>query len=85
MNQINQDLQASHQILSLLERSKSQSEGILDRLSGAFAIVDGEGRILRTNFGLAQMMSRGPEEVIGMKVGELFRRESSQILSLIHI
>ncbi len=79
MNQINQDLQASHQILSLLERSKSQSEGILDRLSGAFAIVDGEGRILRTNFGLAQMMSRGPEEVIGMKVGELFRRESSQI------
>ncbi len=79
MNQINQDLQASHQILSLLERSKSQSEGILDRLSGAFAIVDGEGRILRTNFGLAQMMNRGPEEVIGMKVGELFRRESSQI------
>jgi len=40
MSNLNQDIQASHKILDLLERANAQSEAIIDGLPGVFLILN---------------------------------------------
>ena len=49
MSNINQDLQATHKILTIIEQSKSNNDELLDHLPGIFCIIDDEARILRGN------------------------------------
>jgi hypothetical protein len=42
----NQDLQATHKVLQLIESSKRQGERILDTIPGLFAVINSYGEIL---------------------------------------
>lgn len=39
------DIQASYQIIQLIERSKQNSEMIIETLPDLFLVIDGRGRI----------------------------------------
>lgn len=76
MRDINRDLQAGHQILSLFERSKDTIDSILDRQPALFAIVDSSGRILRGNDQLAQQFGRPLDQCSGLSLNLLFTPEA---------
>jgi len=40
MSRINQDLQASHKIISIVEKSKNYSESLIDNLPDVFAVIN---------------------------------------------
>ena len=52
----NNDLQMNHKIVRFLEEAKAQSEIILDRLPGLFAIIDANGVVYRGNRKLAEYL-----------------------------
>ncbi len=54
MKNLNRDLQAGHQLLSIFERSKFQLDDILDHQPVLFAVLHGHGRILRASAELVQ-------------------------------
>lgn len=72
----NQDLQATHQIVSILERSKAESDRVLDALPGVFAIVDGAGLIYRGNALLAKIKNSSIEDLLGRNLSNLFSKEN---------
>ena len=49
MSNLNQNIQASHKVLSLLEKANSHSENIIDSLPGIFLILNEQHEILRGN------------------------------------
>ena len=53
----NRDLQINHKIVRFLEEAKAQSEIILDRLPGLFAIIDANGVVYRGNRKLAEYLN----------------------------
>ena len=79
MNSINQDLQATHEILTLLEQSKRKSDEVLDQLPGIFAVVTAgasPGRVLKGNVSLSDHFHVGPEKVLNQHLSSLFRPEA---------
>ncbi len=53
----NRDLQINHKVVRFLEEAKAQSEIILDRLPGLFAIIDANGVVYRGNRKLAEYLN----------------------------
>ncbi|MBY0472260.1 SpoIIE family protein phosphatase [bacterium] len=76
MSLLNQDLQATHQILSLLENSKSLTDRIFDQLPGVFAVVDAQGNILRANQEVAKYIGVDHELLLGRSLSSLFKEET---------
>ncbi len=69
---LSQDLKASHDLISLFERSKVQVERFLDNQTGIFAILDKEGKILRSNLELAQYLNIESSQVLNSELSGLF-------------
>ena len=66
------DLQATHQIIQLLEFSKNQSECDLDSLPGIYTVIDSEGQILKGNRGLGDVFGVNHEMVLARNLSSLF-------------
>ncbi|MFT7371475.1 MAG: two-component system cell cycle response regulator, partial [Oleiphilaceae bacterium] len=72
MSNINQDIQASHKILSLLEEANSHSEHIVDSLPGIFLIINEKFRILRGNAESSNAFGLDDEDLLGTNFKGLF-------------
>lgn len=72
MKNLNQDIQASYQIISLLEKSKTNSEVILDQLPDLFFVVDEVGNILKANIQVAHLLKLNEENLLGINISRLF-------------
>lgn len=59
------DIQASYQIIQLIERSKQNSEMIIETLPDLFLVIDGRGRIFKSNHESCKFFGLVPEQVIG--------------------
>ncbi len=68
----NSDLQATQQILSVLEWSKTRVDEILDQLPGFFLVMDESGVILKGNAYLATEFGVAHERVLSKKFKSLF-------------
>ena len=79
MSNLNQDIQASHKILDLLERANVQSEAIVDGLPGIFLILNDKGQILRGNTEAARVLGIDPEDLLRTECSRLFKLEAWQI------
>lgn len=79
MSNLNQDIQASHKILDLLERANAQSEAIIDGLPGVFLILNERGEILRGNTEAARVLGLDPEDLLRTECSRLFKQEAWQI------
>ena len=75
MSNINQDLQATHKILTIIEQSKSNNDELLDHLPGIFCIIDDEARILRGNLELANIFKIDLEDLIEKDFSSIFNKE----------
>ncbi len=82
MSTLNQDLQASYHIISLLEKSKANSEEIIDRLPDIFVVIDTQGTILKGNHEAAQRFGVGLEMLIGSNISRLFLEETWNLFSV---
>ena len=72
----NDDLQASHNILQLLEESNANVENILDQLPGIFLIINENNEILRNNNGVCELLKIENEELFRQELSILFRDET---------
>ncbi|MCG8667869.1 MAG: GGDEF domain-containing protein [Pseudomonadales bacterium] len=75
MSNINQDVQASHKILTLLETANAQTEQIIDLLPGIFLIFNDKFDILRGNNEATQVLSAHKETLLRKSVSDLFRTD----------
>lgn len=66
------DLQATHEILSLFEKSKSISDQMIDNFRGIFVNIDEKGRVLRGNKGFAKLFGFSHEDSLNMSMSQLF-------------
>jgi len=72
MTFMNNDLQASHQILMMLEAAKSAQDQSIDSFPGIFAFIDRGCRVFKSNRRLAELMGGTNEDVIGKTMKPLF-------------
>jgi len=72
MSGVNSDIQASHQLISLLERSKDLSDEFMDDLPGLFLIIDESGRVLRGNRRTAELIGCRLESLLDQKLKDYF-------------
>jgi two-component system, cell cycle response regulator len=79
MSHINQDIQASHKILKLLEEANSYSESIIDRLPGIFLIVNERYEIIRSNIEFADTFGLDYSKILRLNFAQLFRQETWKI------
>lgn len=75
MSNINQDVQASHKILTLLEKANSQTEQIIDLLPGIFLIFNENFEILRGNNEATQVLEVEKEALLRKSIADLFRSD----------
>ncbi len=75
MSNINQDIQASHKILTLLEEANLHSEYILDTIPGVFIIINEKFKILRGNIEFSQMFGIPYENILHTDFSSLFDKE----------
>lgn len=73
MSNINQDVQASHKILTLLEKANSQTEAILDGLPGVFIVFNTAYEILRANREAELLLKLAPEALLRSQLSALFK------------
>lgn len=59
------DIQASYQIIQLIERSKQNSEMVIETLPDVFLVIDGRGRVFKSNRESCLFFGLIPEQVIG--------------------
>ncbi|MBF0316083.1 MAG: Hpt domain-containing protein [Oligoflexia bacterium] len=76
---INKDLQASHSIITLLEKAKNFSEITIDSLPIVFAVINQEGVILRANRCLAQLFRKDCEQILRDNFSSIFEKETWEI------
>ncbi len=79
MSNINQDVQASHKILSLLEKANAQAEEIIDRLPGIFLIFNEQYEILRGNREALQVLGLSNDALLRTEVTAFFRPDMRTI------
>jgi signal transduction histidine kinase len=79
MSRINQDLQASHKIISIVEKSKTYSESLIDNLPDVFAVVNDQFEVLRASHVVTSLLSCSDEDVFRQKISKVFRKESWDI------
>jgi signal transduction histidine kinase len=79
MSRINQDLQASHKIISIVEKSKNYSESLIDNLPDVFAVINDQFEILRSSHVVNSLLSCNNDDVFRQKINKVFRKESWDI------
>lgn len=65
MRNANKDLQASYQIIQLIERSKNNSELVIERLPDVFLVLDRRGRIFKANEEACRFLGLSSEQALG--------------------
>ncbi len=75
MSNLNQNIQASHKVLSLLEKANSHSENILDGLPGIFLILNEKFEILRGNVESAKVFGLDSEDLLRTHFPDLFKQD----------
>lgn len=78
----NQDLQASYQVISLLERSKRYSESIIDEFPEFFGVIDSDGEIISANRHVANAFNVSTENVLKLPLSSLFSEEKWKIFHM---
>lgn len=79
MSNLNQNIQASHKILSLLEKANSHSEDIIDGLPGIFIILNENFEILRGNTESSKILGIDSEDLLRTNFQSLFEKDSWEI------
>ena len=74
-----QNLRASHKILYQIERSKANTETMVDLLPDYYFVINQSGRILKGNISGAKLLKTNTDGIINQNVGQLFSTESSNI------
>ena len=64
MSNLNQNIQASHKVLALLEKANSHSERIIDSLPGVFLILNERFEILRGNLESSKILGIDYEDLL---------------------
>lgn len=77
---INQLTQISQRILDMIERAKDQSESLIDNLPFLFAVITGDGVILRGGDRLSKMYQCQMDDLLGKNISDLFRKPSWKIM-----
>jgi PAS domain S-box-containing protein len=72
-------LHATHRILEMLEKSKANSEDIIDNQPDIFGIITKQGRILKGSESLAKVLGCHLEECLDKNIGALFKEETTEI------
>jgi len=80
MNQ-NQILQASHHILTLMERSKEQLERFVDRLPSVFCVSSVQGQVVKGNAELADRFGCQLEGLLAKNLSSLFKPATWTLLA----
>jgi PAS domain S-box-containing protein len=75
MSQINFDLQASHSIISILEKSKLYSEALLKNLPDIFLLINHEGIVLKGNASVSTYFKVDSEMLLGQQLKKLLKVE----------
>tara|TARA_R110001592_G_scaffold167131_5_gene402512 strand:+ start:5235 stop:6623 length:1389 start_codon:yes stop_codon:yes gene_type:complete len=75
MSNLNQNIQASHKVLSLLEKANSHSERIIDSLPGVFLILNENFEILRGNQTSSDVLGIEYEDLLRTQFSTLFKSE----------
>ncbi len=75
-----QNLRASHEIMSLLERSKANVDEMLNRLPDIFVIIDAKGLIWKGNQAAADVFGVGREDLIKTHLSRLFDPETWKVV-----
>tara|TARA_R110002049_G_scaffold42132_3_gene126010 strand:- start:1479 stop:2867 length:1389 start_codon:yes stop_codon:yes gene_type:complete len=75
MSNLNQNIQASHKILSLLEKANSHSEDIIDGLPGIFIILNENFEILRGNIESSKILGVDSEDLLRTSFPGLFEKD----------
>ncbi|NRA44415.1 MAG: PAS domain-containing protein [Oligoflexales bacterium] len=74
-----QNLRASHKILFQIERSKANTETMVDLLPDYYFVINQSGRILKGNISGAKLLKTNTDGIINQNVVQLFSTESSNI------
>lgn len=69
------EIQATHQIIQIFERSKMQVDDDLDSLPGIYAIVNLDGQIYKGNKLLGSLFETDHEYLIERNISDLFAKE----------
>tara|TARA_R110002072_G_scaffold2280_1_gene18805 strand:+ start:10429 stop:11817 length:1389 start_codon:yes stop_codon:yes gene_type:complete len=75
MSNLNQNIQASHKVLSLLEKANAHSENIIDGLPGIFLILNDKFEILRGNAESSDIFGIDSEDLLRTHFPSLFKPE----------
>ena len=75
MSNLNQNIQASHKVLALLEKANSHSERIIDGLPGVFLILNERFEILRGNLESSKILDVNYEDLLRTHFPSLFTNE----------
>lgn len=73
---INRDLQATYQILMLLEQARSGTDSMFDLLPGVLAVIDADGNILKGNYQLGKLLGVDHEKLVGVRISNLFKPDT---------
>lgn len=82
MSDLNRDIQASYHIISVLERSKMNTENVIDELPDLFMVIDQEGRVIKGNKRLSGIFAVNIENLLGLSLSGLFSEESWRVFKL---
>ena len=75
-----QNLRASHEIVSLLEMAKRNSDSLISHLPDLFLIVDSNALIWKGNNTAAKLLQVGNEELVKIPFARLFTPETWKIM-----
>ena len=78
---ITQNLRASHKILSVVSRSKEETELVLDELPELFFMIDSEGNILKANNSASLFLGVAEENWLTRNIYEFFTKERRKIFA----
>lgn len=68
-----QEHEELHQLFKTVELGKREWESILDCIKDVVVLVDGEGRIRRSNRALVELTGKGFSELIGQDIQQVFK------------
>lgn len=75
MKNLNQTIQASHKVLSLLEKANSHSEQIIDGIPGVFLILNEKFEILRGNLEASSILGLDYEDLLRTQVSSIINKD----------
>ena len=75
MSNLNQTIQASQKVLSLLEKANTHSEQIIDGLPGVFLVLNEKFEILRGNLEASKILGLEYEALLRTPLSELIKKD----------